>query len=160
MNYLRRTNGSTPQSLPANHKQQGPAQTPRRVSVPLLSALGLTDRSLVDVMGYRGTSLIRNTPLLGPDGRTIWGHMVVLVGVGAFSYEPGTPVNVPHMHPPHEKTSGPRWWSRLVPAGSGDGPRLVGKPFHSITHICSRETAWVGFLRVDGSTNGASPSSP
>ena len=41
--------------------------------------------------GYRGTSLIRNTPLLGPHNRTIQGSMVVLGGGGVF-YERGTPV--------------------------------------------------------------------
>ena len=39
---------------------------------------------------YRGTSLIRNTFLLGPYSRSIQDPMVVL---GAVSYERGTPVN-------------------------------------------------------------------
>ena len=46
------------------------------------------------VQGYRGTSLIRNTPLLGPYSRNTWGPMVVLGG-GAVSCERGTPV--PHL---------------------------------------------------------------
>ena len=40
---------------------------------------------------YWGTSLIRKTPLLGPNSRTIQAPMVVLGG-GAVSYERGTPV--------------------------------------------------------------------
>ena len=37
-----------------------------------------------EVPQYRGTSLIRNTPLLGPYSRTIQGPMVVLGGRGVF----------------------------------------------------------------------------
>ena len=40
-------------------------------------------------MVYRGTSLRRNTPLLGHFNRTLWSPMVVLEG-GSVSYEQGT----------------------------------------------------------------------
>jgi len=43
---------------------------------------------------YRGTSLIRNTPLLGPYSRTIPRVLGWFWGGGAVSYERGTPVGI------------------------------------------------------------------
>ena len=46
----------------------------------LIQAAGPFPRAVVVL--YRGTSLIRNTPLLGPYSRTISGPLVVLGGGG------------------------------------------------------------------------------
>ena len=54
------------------------------------SSAGVVDR-MAGSSRYRGTSLIRNTPLLGPNSRNIKGPVVVLEG-GAGSYERGAPV--------------------------------------------------------------------
>ena len=43
-------------------------------------------------VGYRDTSLLRNTPLLGPYRETLPGVICWSRGGGAFSHERGTPV--------------------------------------------------------------------
>ena len=50
---------------------------------------------LNNAMRYRGTSLIRNNPLLGPCSRTMPRTLWWSYGGGAVSYERGAPVQVP-----------------------------------------------------------------
>ena len=60
-----------------------------------LSHSGLTDSAQFDIPAwakYRGTSLIKNTPPLGPYNRTMPRALRWSVG-GAFSYERGSPVD-------------------------------------------------------------------
>ena len=44
------------------------------------------------IQRYRGTSLIRNRPLLGPFSRAMPGALWWSLGGGAVFHEPGTPV--------------------------------------------------------------------